>query len=45
MNHEYVLDAESEAKIVWPPDVKGRLIGKDPDDRKDWRQKWKSGRG
>ena len=24
-------DAEAEAPIVWPPDVKSRLIGKDPD--------------
>ena len=25
-------DAEDEAPILWPPDVKNRLIGKDPDD-------------
>ena len=25
-------DAEAEAPILWPPDVKNRLIGKDPDD-------------
>ena len=25
--------------LVWPPDVKSRLIGKDPDAGKDWRQK------
>ena len=24
-------DAEAEAPILWPPDVKNRLIGKDPD--------------
>ena len=24
-------DAEDEALILWPPDVKSRLIGKDPD--------------
>ena len=24
--------------ILWPPDVKNWLIGKDPDARKDWRQ-------
>ena len=29
---------EAEASILWPPDVKSRLIGKDPDDGKDWRQ-------
>ena len=30
-------DAEDEAAIPWPPDVKSRLIGKDPDAEKDWR--------
>ena len=28
-------DAEVEATIFWPPDVKDQLIGKDPDARKD----------
>ena len=28
-------DAESEASILWPPDVKSRLFGKDPDAGKD----------
>ena len=31
-------DAEAEAPILWPPDVKNWLIGKDPDAGKDWRQ-------
>ena len=31
-------DAEVEASILWPPDVKRRLIRRDPDARKDWRQ-------
>ena len=31
-------NAEAEAPILWPPHVKSRLIGKDPDARKDWRQ-------
>ena len=31
-------DAQAETLILWPPDVKNWLIGKDPDDRKDWRQ-------
>ena len=35
-------DAEAEAPILWPPDVKNWLIGKDPDARIDWRQE-KSG--
>ena len=32
-------DAEAEAPILCPPDAKSRLIGKDPDARKDWGQK------
>ena len=32
-------DAEAEAPVLWPPDVKCRLTGKDPDAGKDWRQK------
>ena len=31
-------DAESEAPILWPPDAKNQLIGKDPDAGKDWGQ-------
>ena len=31
-------DAEAEAPIVWAPDAKNWLIGKDPDAEKDWRQ-------
>ena len=34
-------DAEVEAPILWPPDAKGQLEGKDSDARKDWRQKEK----
>ena len=34
-------DAEAEAPILWPPDVKSWLIGKDPDVGKDWRQEEK----
>ena len=30
-------DAEAEALIILPPDVKSQLIGKDPDAGKDWR--------
>ena len=29
-------DAEAEAPILWPPDAKNWLIGKDPDAGKDW---------
>ena len=32
-------DAEAEAAVLWPPDVKSQLIGKDTDPGKDWRQK------
>ena len=28
-------DAEAEAPILWPPDVKSQRIGKDPDAGKD----------
>ena len=28
---------DAEAPILWPPDVKNWLIGKDPDTQKDWR--------
>ena len=31
-------DAEAEAPILWPPDVKSWLLGKEPDVGKDWRQ-------
>ena len=34
-------DAEAEAPVVWPPDAKNQLIGKDPEAGKDWRQKEK----
>ena len=30
-------DAEAETPILWPPDAKNWLIGKDPDVGKDWR--------
>ena len=31
-------DAEAETPILWPPDVKNWLIGKDTDSGQDWRQ-------
>jgi len=31
-------DAEAEAPLFWPPDVKNWLIGRDPGAGKDWRQ-------
>ena len=32
---------DAEAPILWPPDAKTQLIGKDPNARKDWRQEEK----
>ena len=34
-------DPQAESPILWPPNVKSQLIGKDPDAGKDWRQKEK----
>ena len=31
-------DVEAETPILWPPDAKNWLIGKDPDAGKDWRR-------
>ena len=43
INPEHIgrTDAEGEAPLLWPPDVKSQLIGKDPDAGKDWRQEEK----
>ena len=34
-------DAEAETPILWPPDAKNWVIGKDPDAGKDWMQEEK----
>ena len=34
-------DAKAETPILWPPDAKNWLIGKDPDAGKDWGQEEK----
>jgi len=34
-------DTEAEAPILWAPDAKSQLIGRDPDAGKDWRKKEK----
>ena len=45
-NHSWIFigrtDAEAGTPILWPPGAKSWLIGKDPDDGKDWRweEKW-----
>ena len=43
-NHPWIFtgrtDAEAETPILWPPDAKGWLTGKDPDAGKDWGPSW-----
>ena len=34
-------DAKAETPVLWPPQVKSSLIGKDSDAGKDWRQEEK----
>ena len=34
-------DAKAEAPVLWPPHVKSKLIGKDPDAGRDWGQEEK----
>ena len=34
-------DAEADTPVLWSPDVKNWLIGKDPDAEKDWQQEHK----
>ena len=38
-------DAETETPILWPPDAKSRLTGKDPDAGRDWGQEEKGTTG
>ena len=38
-------DVEAETPILWPPDAKNRLIGKEPDAWKDWRREEKGTTG
>ena len=35
------IDAEAKTPILWPPDAKSWLLGKDPDAGKDWRREEK----
>ena len=39
--HTVHADAEAETSILWLPDAKNWLFGKDPDAGKDWRQEEK----
>ena len=41
INPEYSLEGLVEAAVLWPPDAKSQLTGKDSDAGKDWRQKEK----
>ena len=34
-------DAKAETPVLWPPHVKSRLIGKNPDAGRDWGQEEK----
>ena len=34
-------DVEAKTPVLWPPDARSWLIGKDPDAGKDWRQEEK----
>ena len=38
----FLFIGRTEAPVLWPPDAKSRLIGKNPDAGKDWGQeeKW-----
>ena len=36
-----ITNADAEAPILWPPDAKSQLTGKDPDAGRDWRQEEK----
>ena len=44
-NHSWIFigrsDAEAETPVLWPPDWKKWLVGKDPDAGKDWRREEK----
>ena len=35
MNYHWLINAEAEAPIFWPPDLKSQPISKDPDVGKD----------
>ena len=37
----FIERTDAETPIIWPPDVKNWLTGKDPDAGKDWRQEEK----
>ena len=40
-NQSWIGRTDAKAPVLWPPDAKNWLTGKDPDARKDWRQEEK----
>ena len=40
-NQSWLFIWRTEAEVLWPPNTKSQLIGKDPDDGKDWEQEEK----
>ena len=40
----FIEKTDAEAPILWPPDVKSQLIGKDPEAGKGWEQEEKGER-
>ena len=43
-NQSWIFIGRTDAPILWPPDAKNWLIGKDPDAGKNWRQEEKGTR-
>ena len=41
MTQIFIGRTDAEAPVLWPPDAKNWLTGKDPDAGKDWRQEEK----
>ena len=37
----FIGSPDAEALVLWPPDAKSQLSGRDPDDGKDWGQEEK----
>ena len=41
LNFHWKTDVEAEVPLLWSPDAKNQLTGKDPDPRKYWKQEEK----
>ena len=37
----FIGSTDAEAPVLWPPDAKNWLIGKEPDAGKDWGKRWR----